>query len=390
MAIDRLKKEDKQILEQGGNYAVGQPGYDWPPYLSGEHGVHDYIECHIYDEPGENLIETFITSDYEIKNNQVITKPGNDLRSRGYIRGRYQVRYNFLRKEFGTNETVLVYADNGQVYTGPKRMYPKRANRPWYIDDDNLIYAGIKGEDESSKRRELLVKDNAAWIHKISDDRKEIRIVPNDIESDKYKREFHSLTKVIQRWHSPGPGTRDAKITFSDGFGGNKIRIDGVRRWKRHTKKTVGGEFVLPRGFITHIERRVYEEERFREPGQPIPPGVSAGNISGVRPVPRNILNQMPLPNQPLIPFESQRPEVVNKEIPKYAPSKSEPTGFDFVARMIGTASDDGFGDIVQERPVRVQDTATVEDVKQIIEQDLNEEQFKDFGEQEDFDYGGS
>mgnify|MGYP001189286390 CR=1 FL=1 len=30
MAIDRLKKEDKQILEQGGNYAVGQPGYDWP------------------------------------------------------------------------------------------------------------------------------------------------------------------------------------------------------------------------------------------------------------------------------------------------------------------------------------------------------------------------
>ncbi len=80
----------------------------------------------------------------------------------------------------------------------------------------------------------------------------------------------------------------------------------------------------------------------------------------------------------------------MNKEIPKYAPSKSEPTGFDFVARMIGTASDDGFGDIVQERPVRVQDTATVEDVKQIIEQDLNEEQFKDFGEQEDFDYGGS
>ena len=41
------------------------------------------------------------------------------------------------------------------------------------------------------------------------------------------------------------------KITFSDGFGGNKIRIDGVKRWKRHTKKTVGGEFVLPQAGVT-------------------------------------------------------------------------------------------------------------------------------------------
>ena len=197
MAIDRLKKEDKQILERGGNYAVGQPGYDWPPFLSGQAGVHDYVECHIYDESGESLIESFITTDYEIKNNQVVTKPGNDLRSKGYIRGKYQVRYNFFRKEFGTNETVLVYADGGEVYTGPKRMYPGRADRPWYIDDDNLIYAGIKGEDESSKRKELLVKDLSAWVHKISDDRKEIRIVPNDIQSDKYKREFNSLSKLM-------------------------------------------------------------------------------------------------------------------------------------------------------------------------------------------------
>ena len=97
-------------------------------------------------------------------------------------------------------------------------MYPGRADRPWYIDDDNLIYAGIKGEDESSKRKELLVKDLSAWVHKISDDRKEIRIVPNDIQSDKYKREFNSLSKLIQRWHSPGPSTEDARITFSDGF----------------------------------------------------------------------------------------------------------------------------------------------------------------------------
>ena len=387
MAIDRLKKEDKQILERGGNYAVGQPGYDWPPFLSGLAGVHDYVECHIYDENGESLIESFITTDYEIKNNQVVTKPGNDLRSKGYIRGKYQVRYNFFRKEFGTNETVLVYADGGEVYTGPKRMYPGRAGRPWYIDDDNLIYAGIKGEDESSKRKELLVKDLSAWVHKISDDRKEIRIVPNDIQSDKYKREFHSLSKLIQRWHSPGPSTEDARITFSDGFGGNKIKIDGVKRWKRHNKQSVGGEFVLPRGFITHIERRVYEVERYLDSANSTPmPGASAANVTGVRPFPRTLLNQMPLPNQPLVPYERQQPEYVEKELPRYSPSKTEPTGYDFIARMIGAANDDGFGDIVVEREIQTQPTQTVEEIQQVIEEDLSQV----FENQSDYDYGGS
>ena len=387
MAIDRLKKEDKQILERGGNYTVGQPGYDWPPFLSGQAGVHDYVECHIYDESGESLIESFITTDYEIKNNQVVTKPGNDLRSKGYIRGKYQVRYNFFRKEFGTNETVLVYADGGEVYTGPKRMYPGRADRPWYIDDDNLIYAGINGEDESSKRKELLVKDLSAWVHNISDDRKEIRIVPNDIQSDKYKREFNSLSKLIQRWHSPGPSTEDARITFSDGFGGNKIKIDGVKRWKRHNKQSVGGEFVLPRGFITHIERRVYEVERYLDSANSTPmPGASAANVTGVRPFPRTLLNQMPLPNQPLVPYERQQPEYVEKELPRYSPSKTEPTGYDFIARMIGAANDDGFGDIVVERETQIQPTQTVEEIQQVIEEDLSQV----FENQSEEDYGGS
>ena len=305
MAIDRLKKEDKQILERGGNYPVGQPGYDWPPFLSGTPGVHDYIECHIYNETGEHLVDSFITKDYEIKNNQIISKPGNDLRSKGYIRGKYHVKYNFLREEFGTNETVLVYADNGTVYTGPKRMYPK-----------------------------------------------EIRLIPNDIASSRYKTSFNSLSKVIQRWNSPGPSTEDARISFKDGFGGTKIQIDGVKKWKRHTKRSVGGEFILPRGFITHIERRVYEIERYH-------PGV----------YPSAILNEMPLPNEPLIPFEQQTIPSVIKEMPLYSPSKSEPDGFDFVARMIGTM-DDGSNTSNQVESQTI--TQTAQEVRETIEQDLN------------------
>ncbi len=379
MAITGLKKEDKQILERGGNYAVGQPGYDWPPFMSGQAGVHDYIECHIYDETGENLIESFITKDYEIKNNRVVTKPGNDLRSQGYIRGKYHVKYNFLREEFGTNEVVLVYADNNEVYTGPKRMYPNKSDLPWYIDDDNLIYVGIKGQDD--KRRELLIKDLSAWIHKISKDRKEIRLIPNDIDSSRYKTSFHGLSKIIQRWNSPGPGTRDASITFSDGFGGKKIKIDGVKKWQRHTKKTVGGEFVLDRGFITHIERRVYEIERY------IP-----------KTLPRHILNEMPLSNQPLIPYETQKLPAPIKEIPKYQPSKPEPGGFDFVASMVGATSSTGYGETIQEIPIQsidkfsnfpIHHDETVDEIKKIIEEDLTEQSLPNKGNIDE-DFGGS
>ena len=357
MAIDRLKKEDKQILERGGNYPVGQPGYDWPPFLSGTPGVHDYIECHIYNDSGEHLIDSFITKDYEIKNNRIISKPGNDLRSKGYIRGKYHVKYNFLREEFGTNETVLVYATNNEVYTGPKRMFPDEADKPWYIDDDNLIYAGIKGRD--TNRKELLIKDLSAWVHKISDDRREIRLIPNDIASSRYKTSFNSLSKVIQRWNSPGPSTEEARISFKDGFGGTKIQIDGVKRWKRHTKRSVGGEFILPRGFITHIERRVYEIERY-DP----------------RVYPPTILNEMPLPNEPLIPYEQQTIPSVIKEMPLYLPSKPEPGGFDFVARMIGTVDNDGFSGNTTNQVESQTETQTAVEIRETIEQDLNNNEY--------------
>ena len=37
------------------------------------------------------------TLSYIIENNNVIVKPGTDLRSKGYVRGKYQVSYNFLK-----------------------------------------------------------------------------------------------------------------------------------------------------------------------------------------------------------------------------------------------------------------------------------------------------
>ena len=128
----RLKKEDKQILERGGNYAVGQPGYDWPPFLSGQAGVHDYVECHIYDESGESLIESFITTDYEIKNNQVVTKPGNDLRSKG-------------KKVIGKMENFKKMYGNYRNYDKKYRVWLSNINGIWNENKKRILVC--KGED---------------------------------------------------------------------------------------------------------------------------------------------------------------------------------------------------------------------------------------------------
>jgi len=327
MATHRLKKKDAQLLEVGGNRQTGMPGYDWPPFLNGTPGVHDYIECNVYDEQGKTLIETFITKDYEVENNQVILKPGNDLRSLGYVRGKYQVKYNFLREEFGTDETILVYADNNEVYTGPKRLYPARADRPWYIDDDNLIYSGVKGEEVES-RRELLIKNNSAWIHKISDDRKELRIVPNNIESDKYKESFDTLRQTIKRWvttTSMPDGKRvRPEMTLSEGFGGTLIRLAGspaeFPRSHQMTPKMVGGEFIFDRGFITNIERRVIMTPRMQDPRY-----MAAG-----------IQDEIPRPNEPLLPYEAQKRPILNKTLPIYKPSANMVSNFKFLTTMAG------------------------------------------------------
>ena len=77
----------------------------------------------------------------------------------------------------------------------------------------------------------------------------------------------------------------------------------------------------------------------------------------------------MPLPNEPLIPFEQQTIPSVIKEMPLYSPSKSEPDGFDFVARMIGTMGDgSNTSNQVESQTI----TQTAQEVRETIEQDLN------------------
>jgi hypothetical protein len=110
-------------------------------------------------------------------------------------------------------------------------------------------------------------------------------------------------------------------MTFPDGFGGRKIRLQGLPRSKQFTKKSVGGEFIFDRGYITHIERRVYEEPR----------------LILTTEIPSAISDEIPDNNEPLIPYERQTIPVVDKTTPIYQPSSTGPDEYDFVTSMIGS-----------------------------------------------------
>ena len=78
----------------------------------------DYIQAFLYDA-NDNLIETSIveSSDYSIEDGSVKLKSGTIIRKMGFDRGRYKIKYNFLRKRAGSYETILVNSEN-KIYNG--------------------------------------------------------------------------------------------------------------------------------------------------------------------------------------------------------------------------------------------------------------------------------
>lgn len=132
----------------------------------------DYIEVFLYDT-NDNLIETSIVenSDYSIDNGKVKLKTGTILRKMGYDRGRYRVKYNFLRKIAGSYETVLTDTNN-QIYNGPFHV----------MDNGNIM----KGAEHTEGAEKLLLKENKYLIQEISPTRNEVRIISQNIDDKKY------------------------------------------------------------------------------------------------------------------------------------------------------------------------------------------------------------
>jgi len=136
----------------------------------------DYVEVFLYDT-NDNLLETNIVeeSDYRIDSDGVKLKTGTILRKMGFDRGRYRVRYNFLRKTAGSYETVLTDTNN-RIYNGPFHV----------MDNGNIM----KGAEHTDGAERLFIKENKYIVQEISPTRTEVRIIGQNIDDEKYKNDL--------------------------------------------------------------------------------------------------------------------------------------------------------------------------------------------------------
>lgn len=177
----RLNERDLELIQTNKTIDLTSKQYG---YIGGEFtkNTNDYVEVLIYDV-NENLIESGIvdSSDYLYDSDTGIKlNSGTILRKMGYDRGRYIVKYNFLRKVAGSYETVLI-DNNGALWDGP---YHQMAN--------GTI---MSGAEHSSASKTLFLKDYSYFIHQISDSRSEVRLVPQLINDFKYLGDFLDAQK---------------------------------------------------------------------------------------------------------------------------------------------------------------------------------------------------
>ena len=156
-------------------------------YIGGEFtkNPNDYVEALIFDT-NETFLESGVVekTDYTYDGGTVKLNTGTILRRMGYDRGRYVVRYNFLRKVAGSYETVLVDKNN-QIYNGS-----------FHRTNDGKIMSGVEPTDSSF---ELFLKENKYFVHQISPSRREIRLAPQSITDKKYKDDFYHAQKEFKK-----------------------------------------------------------------------------------------------------------------------------------------------------------------------------------------------
>ena len=188
--MSRLNKTDLELLYSGQTVDLSDSKGRWA-YLGGEFtdNPDDYVEALIYTA-GEDFLESSIVDpeDYKFTKGQNIKlNTGTILRKLGYDRGRFIVKYNFLRKVAGSYENILV-------------------------DKNNIRYTGdfdpTDQEDRDKIGDSLFIKEYKYYIHEISPSRKEVRLVSEFIQepenNQRYLRDFYDMQRTRKRVASIG------------------------------------------------------------------------------------------------------------------------------------------------------------------------------------------
>ena len=240
----RLNQKDSEILQTGKNIDFLSPEY---AYFNGEFGndPNDFVEALVHDEQ-ENFLESSVVDkdDYTIEALNVKLKTGNILRKMGYDRGRYVVKYNFLRTIAGSNETLLV-DENNIIYKGE-----------FTLNDDGTI-VGQNGEN-------LFVKENKYVIQEISPSRTEIRLITQNITDKKYISDFFNLQRNKKIISSRSLELDTVEFYINEGLLPEKKQYSyAIKLPITATSNMVGGYIYLNDSYVADLTS--YKEPSFDE-----------------------------------------------------------------------------------------------------------------------------
>jgi len=231
----RLRQDDIDLLDSGKKIALNDTAYG---YVGGDFSTNsnDYVEVLIYDT-NNNFLESSIADvdDYYFVDGTIKLNTGTILRKMGYDRGRYVVKYNFLRKLAGSDETVLV-DENGTIYTDFHRM------------DGGRLMSGTEHSDTAVN---LFVKENKYFIQEISPSRTEIRVVPQNISDSRYLSDFLKVQTSRERISIP------SGVKFKVDAQGSSLAADSLTlEFDKRVKiphQAIGGTVVLNGAFIESV-----------------------------------------------------------------------------------------------------------------------------------------
>ena len=234
--MSRLNQKDLELLQTGKTVNLSTVEN---AYYGGEftENPNDCVEVLIYDT-NNNLIETGIadTTDYSYDfNTGIKLNTGTILRKMGYDRGKYVVKYNFLRKIAGSYETVLVDSD-GRIFNGTN----------YHMMVNGKIMTGVTHTDSS---RELFLKEYKHFVHEISPSRKEIRVAPQSIDDKKYKNDFLDSQVTSKKIKIP-QGSSISLYADSDTLKGDSKTMKLAGNTSILSKQMIGGYVSINNAFI--------------------------------------------------------------------------------------------------------------------------------------------
>tara|TARA_R100001369_G_scaffold92227_1_gene136291 strand:- start:275 stop:1654 length:1380 start_codon:yes stop_codon:yes gene_type:complete len=235
--MSRLNQTDLELLQTG--QTVDLKAVE-NAYYGGEFttNLNDCVEVLIYDT-NNNFLEGGIadTSDYSYDTfTGIKLNTGTILRKMGYDRGKYVVKYNFLRKIAGSHETVLVDS-NGIIFN----------TQNYHTMLNGKIMTGAVHDDNS---KELFLKENKYFVHKISASRKEVRLAPQSINDMQYKNNFLESQVTSKTLKLPQNVSTVLEVDVQGGTLAGDSKTMQVSDTGHLTQQMIGGFISINNAFI--------------------------------------------------------------------------------------------------------------------------------------------